>query len=161
MKRFFALLFLLFFCSSAFCLQPATIAKDQKCPTCGMRVAGFKNWHTQMVYADGSHDGFCAVKCLMAFYFEPARFSARRSSDIEKTLYAKDYYTQTWHNMRQMFFVLGSNVMSPMGRDLVPFSDKASAQTFLDDHNGEKILQFRDITPELIQKMRHKKGKGL
>ena len=140
---------------------PMAITKDHKCPTCGMRVAGFTNWHTQIVYPDHTNQAFCAVKCLMAYYFEPSRFSDAHNPGDSKTLFAKDYYTQAWHNMDKMVFVMGSDVMGPMGKDLVPFADKKAAETFLADHNGEAILQFDEITPELIQKLRHKKGKGL
>ena len=140
---------------------PLPITKDHKCPTCGMRVAGFTNWHTQIVYSDHTNEAFCAVKCLMAYYFEPARFSGTQHPQDNKTLLAKDYYTQKWHNMEEMYFVMGSDVMGPMGRDLVPFADKTSAETFLEDHNGDNILAFSDITLDLIQKLRQKKGKGL
>ena len=140
---------------------PMTITKDHKCPTCGMRVAGFRNWHTQMVYSDHTNHAFCAVKCLMAFYFDPSRFSDTHNPRDTRTLFAKDYYTQDWHNMKTMYYVMGSDVMGPMGRDLVPFSDPKAAETFLEDHNGEKILKFEDITQDLVQKLRQKKGKGL
>ena len=137
------------------------ITKDHKCHTCGMRVAEFENWHTQIVYDDGTNDGFCAVKCLMAFYFEPLKYSTKTQVSQIKSLYAKDYYSQKWHDMETMVYVLGSDVMGPMGKDLVPFSNEAHAQTFMNDHNGGSTLNFDDITLDLIQTLRKKKNKGL
>ena len=141
--------------------EPLAITKGHKCHACGMRVFDFINWHTQIVYKDGTNDGFCAVKCLMAFYFEPEKYSKHRTKENFETLYAKDYYSLKWHDMKDMVFVLGSDVMGPMGRELVPFSDRRMAETFLEDHNGTKIFSLDEITLDLIHQLRKKKGKGL
>ena len=146
------------FCEST---GPMEITQNHKCRTCGMRVAEFENWHTQIVYDDGTNDGFCAVKCLMAFYFEPLKYLKEDKTVKIKMLFAKDYYSQKWHDLKTMVFVFGSDVMSPMGKDLVPFSNEAHAQTFTKDHNGSRIFAFDDITLELIQTLRNKKTKGL
>ena len=140
---------------------PMAVTAEHKCPTCGMRVAAFENWHTQVVYGDGTNDAFCAVKCLMAFYFEPAKYSGKEKSVAIKAFYAKDYYSLHWHDMKKIFFVSESDVLGPMGKDFVPFSNLEHAKTFLQDHNGSKILTFDEITPELIQTLRKKKHKGL
>ncbi len=84
-RMIFVVLAMVFFGPSLHCgKQPDThsgggheITRDMKCRTCGMRVFDFKNWHTQVVYADGTSDGFCAVKCLMAYYFEPEKYSGK------------------------------------------------------------------------------------
>lgn len=139
---------------------PLPITKDMKCPTCGMRTYEFTNWHTQIIYKDGTSDSFCAVKCLMAYYFEPEKYGDRSKDDFE-TPYAMDYYTLEWYDMKEMSFVIGSDVLGPMGNDLVPFKDYASAETFLNDHFGSEILDFDGITLELISRLRMKKDKGL
>ena len=167
-RMIFVVLAMVFFGPSLHCgKQPDThsgggheITRDMKCRTCGMRVFDFKNWHTQVVYADGTSDGFCAVKCLMAYYFEPEKYSGK-SRDAIKGLYAKDYYTLQWHDMKTMYFVQGSDVLGPMGHDLVPFAERAKAETFLDDHNGSGVYAFDAITPGLVGKLRMKKGRGL
>ena len=148
---------------SGFCetSSPMAITNDHKCHTCGMRVAEFENWHTQIVYGDGTNDAFCAVKCLMAFYFEPSKYVKENKYDNIKALYAKDYYSQKWHDMKTMVFVLGSDVMGPMGKDLVPFSNLEHAKAFMEDHNGSQILTFEEITLDLIRDLRKKKSKGL
>lgn len=138
-------------------VKPVLIKEDQKCAVCGMRVSKFTNWYTQIVYSDGSNDAFCSVKCLMAFYLEPLKYSEKKKSESFKAFYAKDYYSQSWYDMKNMFFVLESDVLGPMGRDLIPFADIEHAKTFLDDHNGSKILRFNEITLDLIKNLRKKK----
>ena len=48
--------------------------------------------------------------------------------------------------------VVGSNVMGPMGNELIPFKDETSAKDFSKDHVGKKILKFEEITLESIPK---------
>lgn len=135
---------------------PMAVTAKHKCPTCGMRVAPYENWYTQIVYDSGVNDAFCGVKCLMAFYFEPSRYAAKGEREHIQGLFAKDYYSQHWHDMKGMVYVLGSDVLGPMGKELIPFSNPAHAETFMQDHNGSRILRFDEITPDLIIHLRHK-----
>ena len=42
----------------------------------------------------------------------------------------------------------GSDVMGPMGAELVPIAKKSHAETFVIDHGGESILRYDEITSE-------------
>ena len=137
--------------------NPPHVKEYQKCPVCGMRVLKLTNWHTQIVYSDGVSDAFCAVKCLMAFYLEHLKYCEKKKSDSIRELYARDYYSQSWHEMKSMFFVSGSDVLGPMGKDLIPFADIGKAKIFFEDHNGRRILKFDEITLVLIKELRNKK----
>jgi copper chaperone NosL len=50
--------------------------------------------------------------------------------------------------------VVGSDVHGPMGHELIPFSTRAGAESFLADHHGKQILSFAEITPELVEELR-------
>jgi nitrous oxide reductase accessory protein NosL len=54
------------------------------------------------------------------------------------------------------FFVIGSDVLGPMGHELLPFKDQESAQEFLEDHKGKSIIRFPDVTPTVIESLDHK-----
>ena len=47
-------------------------------------------------------------------------------------------------------FVLGTNVLGPMGRELVPVSTTDAALTLLEDHGGQRILTFDQVTVDLL-----------
>ena len=49
------------------------------------------------------------------------------------------------------WYVVGSDVYGPMGKELMPFKDEAAAKEFKVDHKGTAILSFQDITPALIK----------
>ena len=47
-------------------------------------------------------------------------------------------------------YVLGSDVLGPMGHELVPHEDEAEAKEFMADHKGRRIFRFAEVTPELL-----------
>jgi nitrous oxide reductase accessory protein NosL len=51
------------------------------------------------------------------------------------------------------FFVVGSDVYGPMGKELIPFISRADAEAFKKDHKGKRILRFEDIKPGVIKKL--------
>ena len=124
---------------------PAPSAKD-KCPVCGMFVAPYPNWLGVIVYKDGGRFFFDGPKDLFTYYLAPEKYgSARKPADIAE-IYVKDYYSVAAIDGRKAFYVIGSDVRGPMGKDLVPFAKKADADGFLKDHSGQKILSFDEIT---------------
>jgi nitrous oxide reductase accessory protein NosL len=51
----------------------------------------------------------------------------------------------------EAFYVLGSDVYGPMGRELIPFAKEEAAKEFLTDHKGKSIIKFKEVTPALIK----------
>jgi nitrous oxide reductase accessory protein NosL len=124
---------------------PAPSAKD-KCAVCGMFVAPYPNWLGTIVYKDGGRFFFDGPKDLFTYYLAPEKYgSARKPADIAE-IYVKDYYSVTAIDGRKAFYVIGSDVRGPMGKELVPFAKKADADGFLKDHHGRKVLSFDEIT---------------
>ena len=130
------------------------VAKDEKCPVCGMFVAKYPRWAAQIFYGE-THFSFDGVKDLMKFYFEPTRWGKYENLTSEKIskLLVTDYYSQKAIDGREAFYVLGSDIYGPMGNELIPFASKKDAKTFLMDHKGAKILQFNEIRAEDVYKL--------
>jgi Predicted lipoprotein involved in nitrous oxide reduction len=49
--------------------------------------------------------------------------------------------------------VIGSDVLGPMGHELLPFKDQEAAQEFLEDHKGNSIIRYQDVTPAIIESL--------
>lgn len=130
------------------------IAGDTRCPVCGMFVAKYPQWVTQLVLSDGRTETFDGVKDMMAYFFSPQSFGAAVGVTTCEVR-VKDYYSQQWINGRRASYVVGSDVYGPMGHELIPFAERSHAETFLKDHKGREILPFADITPQLIDSLRH------
>ena len=97
---------------------------------------------------------FDGVKDMMKFYFEPTKYI--KNADLKNsTIKVTDYYTLEQIDAKNAFFVIGSNVMGPMGDELIPFKDENSANEFSKDHFGKKILKFNEITLDTLPKKHH------
>lgn len=149
-----ALLISLFLFAGPLLAQPSKeIAPQERCPVCGMFVAKYPDWITQVRLANGTMKFFDGVKDLLAFSFDPASFGAPGQKAQE--IWVKDYYTLAWLDGRSAWYVIGSNVYGPMGHEFIPFSSAAAAENFRKDHNGTKVVRFDEITEPLVQSMRH------
>ncbi len=126
---------------------------DARCPVCGMFVAKYEVWVTRLQIGDAKFLDFDGVKDLMAYYFQPTAYGGK-DSDRNGRIWVKDYYSLKWLDGRQASYVTGSDVNGPMGHELIPFSTRAGAESFLADHHGRQILTFAEITPELVEELR-------
>ena len=126
------------------------LAKD-KCPVCGMFVAKYPDWVAAVSFRDGSKVFFDGAKDLFKYYFDFPKYNpSKKVGDIEK-VQVTDYYDLTPINGYEAFYVVGSDVYGPMGRELIPFSKEADAREFLKDHKGKSLLRIQEVTPALIQ----------
>ena len=128
------------------------IKNDEKCPVCGMFVYKYHRWVAQLFFRENRkpmHLSFDGVKDLMKFYFEPEKWGNYKNIRIFKIL-VTDYYSQTAIRARKAFYVIGSDVLGPMGKEIIPFKSKAEAETFMKDHRGKKIVRFNQITKKMV-----------
>lgn len=151
LKIVLALLVLTTFAYGATPPAPKKPGPKDKCPVCGMFVAKYPDFVAHLVFKDGSEAFFDGVKDMMKYYFDLAKYNpAKKTSDIA-AIYVTDYYTLKLIDGHQAYYVIGSDVYGPMGRELIPFGDKKAAQEFLKDHKGKSLLKFSEITPAVIK----------
>ena len=87
-------------------------------------------------------------------HLNPQEIAANKQYKDITEIWIKDYYTLQWLDARKAFYVVGSDVYGPMGKEVIPFSSRDAAENFLQDHHGEKIFVFDDISDDLVQSMR-------
>ena len=130
------------------------VEKDEKCPVCGMFVHKYPKWAARMNYKENGKDvshAFDGAKDMLKFYFDPPRWgNYTKHKDAEIEILVSDYYTQEVIDGKKAFYVVGSDVYGPMGKDFVPFATFKSAQTFMKDHKGLKIIEFSQIKESLV-----------
>lgn len=159
MKKISMTAFLIVFLTTiAFAAEHRTLpakkpTEKDKCPVCGMYVAKYSDWTAQVAFEDGTYYFFDGVKDMLKFYQNIAKYAPKRKAADIKAIYVKDYYNVKFIDATKAFYVIGSDVMGPMGKELIPFEKKDDANTFLKDHKGERILQFKEITPEIVKKL--------
>ena len=130
---------------------PAKIAPTDKCPVCGMFVAKFPDFVDQIVFKDGTHAFFDGVKDMMKYYFDLPKYNPGKTKADIAAILVTDYYTLKLSDGLKAWYVVGSDVYGPMGKELMPFNDEAAAKEFKVDHKGAAILSFQEITPALIK----------
>ena len=131
-----------------------SVSAQTRCTVCGMFVAKYPNWLSQIQYENPEQTKFFdGVKDMMVFYFNPEHYGGIPSEAI-KDIYVKDYYSLNWFSAKDAFYVVGSDVYGPMGHELIPFEIRDAAESFSKDHHGKEILTFDKITPELIESLR-------
>jgi len=118
-----------------------------KCPVCGMFVSKYPKWAAFMEESGNKHY-FDGVKDMLKFYFFDGDFKYDRSK-ISK-FKVTSFYTLEAINAKSAYYVIGSDVLGPMGNELIPFKTIDEAKNFATEHKGEKIVQFKDITPKMV-----------
>lgn len=129
------------------------IKTSDKCPVCGMFVAKYPDFLAYMTFKDGSYAAFDGVKDMMKCYLDMSRYlPAKKKSDI-RTMVVTDYYTMRMIDAFTAYYVTGSDVLGPMGHELIPHQTQAKAKEFVEDHLGKKLLTLPQITPALIKEL--------
>jgi copper chaperone NosL len=128
--------------------KPAT---RDKCPVCGMFVAKYPDWTTAVRFRDGSHVYFDGAKDLFKYLHDLKKYDHTRKPEDIRAVLVMDYYRLSWIDARSAWYVLGSDVFGPMGRELIPLAKEADAKEFMKDHKGTRIVRFADVTMEVIK----------
>jgi copper chaperone NosL len=131
--------------------NPKEATPKGNCAVCGMYVANFPDWAASLSFKDGSLAWFDGPKDLFSFLLDLKQYAPKRSPSDITEIRVKDYYGLKQIDGRKAFYVLGSDVMGPMGKELVPFATEASARDFLKDHRGQKVLAFPEITANIMK----------
>jgi len=133
--------------------KPVQPSPKDKCPVCGMFVAKYPDFLTQIVFKDGSALFFDGAKDMLKCYLNLKKYHPSKApSDID-SIYVNDYYGLIPVDGFKAFYVVGSNVYGPMGRELIPFEKEADAKEFMKDHKGQSILKFADVTTGILKKL--------
>jgi nitrous oxide reductase accessory protein NosL len=119
-----------------------------------MLVAPHGDWLAQIVFDRGQALFFDGAKDLLRYHLDPDRFEDAPAVKKRGILFVTSYYDRKLIRARDAFFVIGSDVLGPMGPELIPLASREAAEEFQRDHGGSAILAFDDVTAELMSAMR-------
>jgi copper chaperone NosL len=123
---------------------------EDTCPVCGMFVAKYPDWVATVLYKDGHAHHFDGAKDLFKFLLDLPKWAAGHRAEDIAAVSVTEYYGLTRIDVRSAWYVIGSDVLGPMGHELVPVATGEDAEEFLRDHAGRRILRFVDVTLELL-----------
>ena len=120
------------------------------CPVCGMFVARYPNWVTTVLYQDGVSHYFDGPKDLFTYLLDMKKWAQGRDAETIKSITVKEYYGLKQIDARTAYYVIGSDVLGPMGHELIPLAALEDAEIFMRDHQGKKIYRFSDIDKKIL-----------
>jgi nitrous oxide reductase accessory protein NosL len=120
------------------------------CPVCGMLVAKYPNWIATVTWKDGHVHHFDGAKDLFKFLQALPKYAPNHRNQDITGLYVTEFYGLQVMDARKALYVIGSDVMGPMGHELTPLASRADAEDFLKDHKGKRILRFDEVTAQVV-----------
>lgn len=129
------------------------ITKKDRCPVCGMFVYKYPKWVAQIYFTDGSAYFYDGAKDMFKHIFDTPKYTPGKTADMMTEILVTDYYEVELIDAKSAFYVIGSDVLGPMGHELLPFKDQEAAQEFLEDHKGKSIIRYQEVTPAVIESL--------
>ena len=109
-----------------------------RCTECGMPIDPTSRWTAGVTNAAGEEQLFDTPKCLF-------RFMHGDDGRGASLAWFTEYYSQQRRPGTSLRFVTGSNLMGPMGADLVPVEGAPAARRFAADHLGQESLTYEHV----------------
>ena len=123
-------------------LEPMQPETKDRCAVCGMKVTPFPNWVAAVSFKDGSHYFFDGPKDMFNFLFDLQQYRPNATQADIAEVQVTEYYTVQRRDAREVFFVTGSDVMGPMGNELVPVAGEEALKTFIQDHGQTEVMRY-------------------
>jgi copper chaperone NosL len=130
--------------------QAKTIESHKECPLCGMVPARYPEFQCQIIFKDLSYEAFDSPLGLLIYYLFQEEYDPK-NREIEN-IFFKDYIKNEWISAEETLFVVGTEVMGPMGIDFLPVTNQDSAKQLLDREKGSAIVGFSEINQAFLIK---------
>jgi copper chaperone NosL len=127
-----------------------TIESHKECPLCGMYPARYPEFQCQIIFKDLSYEAFDSPLGLLIYYLFQKEYDPKNRK-IEN-IFFKDYIKNEWISANDTLFVVGTEIMGPMGIDFLPVSNKNDAKQLNDREKGSVIVSFADINQAFLLK---------
>jgi copper chaperone NosL len=113
--------------------------KEPRCAHCGMKLDPASAWTTELT---GPHpEKYDTPRCAL---------TAWRKGEHEATgVRVVEYYDRVARDGADVAFVVGSDVLGPMGPDVVPVAPDR-VDRFVKDHGGKK-LTLAEVTAQVLE----------
>src|SRR5689334_812727 len=99
------------FLVALFTLAVACKKSDSRCEHCGMKIDPTSAFSAELAFADGATKKFDTTRCAL---------SERLTLSNKPTLRVQEFYGRTWTDGTNVRFINGSDVVGPMGPEIVP-----------------------------------------
>ena len=123
------------------------------CPVCGMFVAKYPEWIATVLYRNGHAHHFDGAKDMFKYLLDLEKWAPGHQAGDIQAIGVTEYYGLTRIDARKAFYVVGSDVLGPMGHELIPLETREDAEEFMRDHKGVAIVRFADVTQKKLKNL--------
>ncbi len=120
------------------------------CPVCGMFVYRYTDWVATVVFADGKAFHFDGAKDFFKYLNNVGKYTPGRAREEIVGMGVTDYYTVQLVDPVEALYSIGSDVLGPMGHELVPLMTEADATDFMKDHAGKRLLTYAEVDDAVL-----------
>jgi nitrous oxide reductase accessory protein NosL len=114
-----------------------------------MYPARYPEHRCQIMTGDGKTHHFCSSQCLVNFLANPKEYLKK---DVKaKSVWVTIPQEQSYEYAMGLYYLVGSSITGPMGKEAIPYRSKAVAEAAASKHGG-KIVRFNKLTPLLINR---------
>lgn len=139
--------------SAAADLSPQYVQRATRCPVCGMYPYRTPQWMGQIVFNDQTASTFDSPVDMFRFLNNMIVFDKQHKPADVGAIWVADYDTKAWVDAKKAFYVQGSKALGPMNDPNLPaFTTREAADAHIKAQGG-KVLQYPDITRELIKSL--------
>jgi len=125
----------------------------ETCPVCGMFVNLYPEWVASIQYKNGTIHYFDGAKDMFIYLNDMKKWAQNRKKEDISAIWVTEYYMLQPIDGKKSVYVIGSDVLGPMGHELIPFLTMDDAKSFFKDHNGKRIIPFSDVTDQMLMDM--------
>lgn len=116
--------------------------KEPRCRRCGMKLDPKSAWRAELVGMDGTVTAFDTPRCALT--------SWREGQTPARAIRVQEYYDHVTKDGTEVRFMVGGDVVGPMGPDFVPV-DPARASKFIQDHGAERALKLEEVDAAFLK----------
>ena len=112
-----------------------------------MKIDPASVWTAELVSNDGKVVAFDTPRCALSAW--------RSGKAPAASMRVREYYDASgpMRDATGLRFMLGGDVVGPMGSDLVPV-DPSRASKFIQDHEADRALKLDEITTDVLAAMK-------
>jgi len=132
------------------CAEPKKIAPDKQCPVCGMYPARYPRFNCEIIFNDGSYEAFDSALCLLTYLLFPEKIQVKPKPVSE--IFFKDYLKSKWLEADRTYFVIGSDLTGPMGKEFIAVDSLAAAKRLKKDEHGRDIISYKSLNKRYMIK---------
>lgn len=120
---------------------------DARCLVCGMYPARYPAHRCQLSVADGKRYHFCSTQCLVNFQANSKEYV--KGGVKTRSTWVTVFPDGGTEYAMGLYYLVGSSIMGPMGKEALPYRNKAAA-TKAASENGGKVVRFKGLSPALV-----------